>query len=105
MGVRAAFSTNTKTTSDTKPENKLPTTLGCFQPKLADSRNPYTSAAKPSVAIPAPHQSTRLALTLRDSDTCQSEITRTRAARGILMKNIQCHEACSISHPPRTGPR
>src|SRR5579862_9969157 len=42
---------------------------------------------------------------LRDSGTCRSEITTTSTARGTLMKNIQCQEACSISHPPRTGPR
>src|SRR5215469_15135757 len=36
---------------------------------------------------------------------CQNEMSRTSAARGILRKKIQCQEACSISHPPRTGPR
>src|SRR5215470_850254 len=72
---------------------------------MADSRKPYTSAANAQVAMAAPNQSTPLLLELRDSGTWRSEITRTRAARGILIKNIQCHEACSINHPPRTGPR
>ena len=40
-----------------------------------------------------------------DSGTCHNEITRTSAAKGILMKNIQCQEACSINHPPKTGPK
>src|SRR5438309_8966404 len=56
------------------------------------------------VAINAPGQSTPLALVLRLSGTCHTEIAMTAAARGRLMKKTQCQEACSTNHPPRTGP-
>src|SRR5690348_15777765 len=89
-GVLTVFSTKRKTTSDPTPIIKLPTTRGCVQPKIDDSRKPYTSAAKPRAAIAAPNQSRPFVSELRDSGTCQIEITRTTAARGILIKNTQC---------------
>src|SRR6266487_2619413 len=41
---------------------------------------------------------------LRLSGTCQKSNMSTVIAKGTLMKKTQCHEACSTSHPPRTGP-
>src|SRR5579862_4371059 len=103
-GVATVFSTNRKRTSDPTPTIKLPRTRGSVQPRIDDSRNPYTSAAKPRVTIAAPNQSRLLVSELRDSGTRHNEIIRTTAAKGRLIKNTQCQEACSTSHPPRTGP-
>src|SRR3984893_19208167 len=38
------------------------------------------------------------------SGTRKRESTTTVAASGILRKNTQRHEACSITQPPSTGP-
>src|SRR5260370_20343965 len=58
----------------------------------------------PTVATKTPSQSTCLAVALRLSGIRRSEIAITAAASGILMKNAQRQEACSISQPPRIGP-
>src|SRR5262245_36367488 len=105
MGAVTRPSAKTKTTRKTKPQITLPNTRGCCQPRKADSRNPYTTPVKPMVTVAAPSQSTRLAIELRDSGTCQTEMAITTTASGRLMKKTQCHDTCSISHPPRTGPR
>src|SRR5215470_3556543 len=104
MGEAVRASTNTKAAREAKPAIKLPKTETWLQPRLADSRNPYTSAPRPAVAINAPSQSILRAVWLRLSGMCHREITITAAARGTLMKKTQCHEACSINHPPSTGP-
>src|SRR5260370_35583019 len=66
--------------------------------------NHRTPPPNPTVAARAPSQSTCLAVALRLSGIWRSEIAITAAASGILTKNAQRQEACSISKPPRTGP-
>src|SRR6266404_430497 len=87
------------------PTSKLPYTSGLRQPNFADSRNAVTTPPKPAVASSAPIQSIRLTLEPRLSGTRQNEIATTAPARGTLRKNAQRQEACSMSHPPTTGPR
>src|SRR3989442_6198212 len=105
MGATTRFSTNGKRVSAINPTIKLPTTRALLQPSKADSRNPYTSPARPVVATSAPSQSILCGVALRDSGTCHNEIATTAAASGTLIKKTQCQEACSINHPPRTGPK
>src|SRR5581483_9718799 len=105
MGAFTFFSTNTKKMSDPAPKTRLAITRKWAHPRVEDERKPYISAAKPNVAIDAPSQSTVPESGFRDSGTCQREMTRARAAKGTLIKKIQCHETCSINHPPRTGPK
>src|SRR2546430_4806493 len=50
MGATTRFSTNGKRVSAINPTIKLPTTRALLQPSKADSRNPYTSPARPVVA-------------------------------------------------------
>src|ERR1700676_2183446 len=88
-----------------KPTNKLPRTSASDQPSVADPTNPNTIPARPSVATDAPSQSAFCGVELRDSGTCHNEIAITAAPRGTLMKKTQCHEACSINQPPKTGPK
>src|SRR6266576_4385990 len=65
-----------------------------------------TSPARLTVATRAPSQSIWLfrSSERRDSGICRNEIAMTAAARGTLMKKTQCHDALSMSQPPRTGP-
>src|SRR3989442_12513466 len=103
MGATTRFSTNGKRVSAINPTIKLPTTRALLQPSKADSRNPYTSPARPVVATSAPSQSILCGVALRDSGTCHNEIATTAAASGTLIKKTQSQEARSINHPPRTG--
>ncbi len=74
--------------------------------KICGLDKPEDHAAQPDGCQRRSHPIDRpdSALSLRLSGICQSEITITAAAIGTLMKNAQRQEACSISHPPSTGP-
>src|SRR6202023_4394653 len=66
---------------------------------------PTPVPADPTFTPEAPSQSMPCGVELRDSGTRHNEMAITAAPRGTLMKKTQCQEACSISHPPRTGPK
>src|SRR5579862_1891405 len=104
MGAATCFSITIKRKRKASPRSRLPATRELLQPAVADSKIPYTSPASPRVTVKAPSQSIFRASDLRDSGTCRKEIQITAAASGTLMKKTQCHEACSTSHPPITGP-
>src|SRR5258708_12817499 len=104
MGKATRFSTYTNRVRALNPTAKLPRTRECLQPSVADSTNPNTIPARPTVATEAPIQSAFCGGELRDSGTCHNEIAITAAPRGTLMKKTQCQEACSINHPPGTAP-
>src|SRR5580693_2389536 len=105
MGDPPRDSTKKKAIRDTKPTTKAPQTYGSLQPRFADSINPYAKLPKLSVAMNAPAQSRFPGASVLLSGTRHNESTITAAATGRLMKNAQRQEACSINHPPRTGPR
>src|ERR1700730_17922244 len=105
IGEDARPSMTRKIARQHKPPPRLPNTSGLPQPNLGYSRNPVTSPPSPAVAISAPNQSTRWTLEPRLSGTRQSEIATTATASGRFRKNAHRQEPCSISHPPRTGPR
>src|SRR5260370_37747258 len=104
MGEATRLSTYTNRVRAPNPTPKLPRTRECLQPSVADSTNPNPIPARPTVATEAPIQSAFCGVELRDSGTCHNEIAITAAPRGTLMKKTQSQEACSINHPPRTGP-
>src|SRR6266404_9367338 len=105
IGEDECASTSTKMTRQAAPATKLPNTSGFRQPNLADSRNAVTTPPNPTVANSAPSQSICATLEPRLSGTRQNEIATTAHAMGTLRKNAQRQEPCSMSHPPRTGPR
>src|SRR5438445_8215368 len=105
IGEDACASTSTKRTRQAAPATKLPNTSELLQPNLADSRNAVTTPPNPAVANSAPSQSICATLEPRLSGTRQNEIATTVHAMGTLRKNAQRQEPCSMSHPPRTGPR
>src|SRR5215472_2372374 len=104
MGELTLASAQAKPARQAMLATKLPRTRGSLQPRVCDSIKPYTTPPSPADAVRAPSQSMCLASVLRLSGTCQRVITITAAAIGTLIKNTQCQEACSISHPPNTGP-
>src|SRR5271154_1140136 len=105
MGELTRASTSIKPARHAKPAIRLPKIRGCLQPRRVDSIIPYTTPPSPRVTTNAPSQSTRRVVVSRLAGIRRSEMAITMAATGTLMKNAQRQEACSISHPPRTGPK
>src|SRR5438552_15741643 len=105
MGATTRFSMSGKRVSAINPTIKLPTTRALLQPSKADSRNPYTSPARPVVATSAPSQSILCGVALRDSGTCDNQKATPAAASGTLIKKTKYQDACAIQNPHRTEPK
>src|SRR5215831_19191146 len=102
MGAGERASTIRKAARAQRPKTALSFTA---RPPREASIRAKVTAPNPSVASTAPGQSRRpLASGLRLSGTRHRVMHTTAAAIGRLIRKTQRQEACSIIHPPSTGP-
>ena len=73
-------------------------------PRSGASMIAQTSAVRPVMDSAKPVRSSRGAAGSRDSGTSLWPASSAAATNGTLTRKTQCHEACSTSPPPVTGP-